>query len=89
LELKTADKEDHEELSNTHSKLEKAHPSLLEQVKMEEAKKEQMIVSYDVGLTYDIFDESFYKPVVITLTNPSCSTFTSSSPTTDGFTCDA
>jgi hypothetical protein len=77
LELKTADKEDHEELSNTHSKLEKAHPSLLEQVKMEEAKKEQMIVSYD---------ESFYKPVVITLTNPSCSTFTSSSPTTDGFT---
>jgi hypothetical protein len=53
---------------------------------MEEAKKEQMIVSYDVGLTYDIFDESFYKPVVITLTNPSCSTFTSSSPTTDGFT---
>ena len=32
---------------------------------MEEAKKEQVIVSCDVGLTYDIIDESFYKPIVV------------------------
>jgi hypothetical protein len=56
---------------------------------MEEAKKEQVVVSCDVGLTCDIFYESFYKPLVIALTNPSCSTFTSSSPTSDGFTYDA
>ena len=51
-------KEDHEELGKTHTKHEKAHSSLLEQVKKEEAKKEQVIVSCDVGLTCDIIDES-------------------------------
>ena len=35
--------EDHEELGKAHSKLEKAHSSLLEHDK-EEAKKEQVIV---------------------------------------------
>ena len=44
-------------------------------------------MSCDVGLTYNILDESFYKPIVVTPTNPSCSTSTSS--TSDGFTCDA
>ena len=63
--------------------------SLLEQVKKEEAKKEQVIVSCDVGLTCDILDESFYKPIVIAPTNPSCSITTSTSPLSDGFTCDA
>ena len=48
-----------------------------------------MIVSCDVGLTCDILDESFYKPIVVAPTNSSCSTFTFTSPLSDGFTCDA
>ena len=48
-----------------------------------------MIVSCDVGLTCDIIDESFYSPIVVAPTNPSCSTTTSISPLSDGFTCDA
>ena len=48
-----------------------------------------MIVSCDVGLTCDIIDESFYKPIVVAPTNPSGSTTTSTSPLSDGFTCDA
>ena len=63
--------------------------SLFEQVKKEEAKKEQVIVSCDVGLTCDILDGSFYKPIAIAPTNPSCSTTTSTSPLSDVFTCDA
>ena len=81
-------REDHEKLGKAHSKLEKAHSSLLEQVK-EEAKKEQVIVSCDVGLTCDIIDESFHKPIVVAPTNTSCSTSTSTSPLSDGFTRDA
>ena len=45
--------------------------------------------SCDVGLTYDILDKSFYKPIVVALTNPSCSTTTSTLPLSNGFTCDA
>ena len=75
--------EAHEKLGKTHSKLEKAHSSLIEQVKKEEAKKEQVIVTCDVGLTCDIIDESFYKPIVVDPTNPSCSTTTSTSPFSD------
>jgi hypothetical protein len=56
---------------------------------VEEAKKEQVIVSCDVGLTCDILDESFYKPIVVTPTNPSCSTTTSTSLLSNDFTCDA
>ena len=81
--------EAHVKLGMAHSKLEKAHSSLIEQVKKEEAKKEQVIVSYDVGLTCDIIDESFYNPIIVDPTNPSCSTTTSTSPLSDGFTCDA
>ena len=66
--------EAHEKLGKDHSKLEKAHSSLIEQVK-----KEEVIVSCDVGLTCDIIDESFYKPIVVAPTNPSCSTSTSTS----------
>ena len=65
--------EAHEKLGKAHSKLEKAHSSLIEQVK-EEAKKEQVIISYDVELTCDLIDESFYKPIIVAPTNPSCST---------------
>jgi hypothetical protein len=81
-------REDHEELDKAHTKLEKAHSSLLEQVK-EKTKKEQVIVSCDVGLTYDILDESFYKPIVVAPTNPSYSTTTFTSPLSYSFTCDA
>jgi hypothetical protein len=80
--------EGHEKLGKAHSKPEKAHSSLIEQVKKEEAKKEQVIVSCDVGLTCDIIDESFYKPIVVAPTNPSYSITTSTSPLSDGFTCD-
>jgi hypothetical protein len=59
-----------------------------------EQDKEKVIVSCDVGITCDLIDESFYEPIVIAPTNPSCSssstlTTTSTSTTSDGFTCDA
>ena len=79
--------EAHEKLGKAHSKLEKAHSSLIEQVK-EEAKKEQVIVSCDVGLTCDLIDKSFYKPIIVAPTNTSCSTTTSTSLLSDGLTCD-
>jgi hypothetical protein len=82
-------KEDHEELGLAHTKLKKAHSSLLEQAKEKETKMEQVIVTCDVGLTCDLIDESSYSPIVVAPTNPSCSTFTSTSSTSDGFTCDA
>ena len=79
----------HEKLGKAHKKLEKAHSSLIEQVKVEEAKKEQVIVSCDVGITCDLIDESFHEPILVTPTNTSCSVTTSTSPLSDGFTCDA
>ena len=81
--------EAHEKLGKAHSKLENAHSSLIEQVKIEEAKKEQVIMICDVGLTCYIIDESLYKPIVVAPTNPSCSTTTSTSALSDGFICDA
>ena len=78
----------HEKLGKAHSKFEKAHSSLIEQAKKEEAKKEQVIVTCDVGLSCDIIDESFYKPIIVAPTNLSCSTTTSTSPLSNGFTCD-
>ena len=48
-----------------------------------------MIVSCDVGLTCDLIDESFYKPIVVAPTNSSCSTTTSTSSLSDGLSCDA
>ena len=47
------------------------------------------VVTCDVGLTFDIIDESFYKPIIVAPTNPSCCTTTSTSSSSDGFTCDA
>ena len=62
--------EAHEKFGKAHSKLEKAHSSLIEQVK-EEAKKEQVIVSYDVGLTCDLIDESiFVAPLTLLVALP-------------------
>ena len=67
-----------------HSKFEKAHSSLLE-----EAKKEEVIMTCDKGSTCDLINESFFEPIVVAPTNSSCSTSTSTSSTSDGFTCDA
>jgi hypothetical protein len=43
----------------------------------------------NMGISCDIIDESFYKPIVIAPTNPSCSSSTSFSSSSDGFTCDS
>jgi hypothetical protein len=55
---------------------------------MEETKKET-IVTGDKGSTCDLINESFFKPIIVASTNPSCSTFTSTPSTSDGFTSDA
>jgi vacuolar-type H+-ATPase subunit I/STV1 len=76
--------EAHKKLGKAHKKLEKAHSSLLN-----EQNKKEHVVTCDKGLTYDIINESFYKPIIIASTNPSCSTSASSSSSSDGFTYDA
>jgi Fe-S-cluster formation regulator IscX/YfhJ len=76
--------EAHEKLGKAHEKLEKAHSTLLN-----EQNEKKHVVTCDKGLTYDIIDESFYKPIIVAFTNPSCSTSTSTSSSSDGFTCDA
>jgi hypothetical protein len=80
--------EDHEELVLAHTKLEKAYSSLLQQAKENETKMEQVIVTCDVGLTCDLIDESSDSPIIVAPVNPSCSTSTSTSSTSDGFTYD-
>ena len=82
-------KEDHEELGMAHKKLEKAHSSLLN-----EQNEKEHVVTCDKDLICDIINESFYKPIIIAPTNPSCSSssitaITPTSTTSDGFTCDA
>jgi DNA repair exonuclease SbcCD ATPase subunit len=74
----------HEKLGKAHKKLEKAHSSLLN-----EQNEKNHVVTCGKGLTYDIIDESFYKPIIVASTNPSCSTSTSTSSSSDGFICDA
>jgi hypothetical protein len=80
--------EAHEKLRKAHKKLEKAHSSLLN-----EQNEKKHVVTCDKGLTCDIIDESFYKPIIVASTNPSCSssstTTTVSTSISDGFTCDA
>ena len=66
--------EAHEKLGKAHKKLEKAHSSLLN-----EQNEKGHVVTCDKGLTCDIIDESFYKPIIVAPTNPSCSTSTSTS----------
>ena len=77
-------KEDHEELGKAHKKLEKAHSTLLN-----EQNEKKHVVTCEVGLTCDIIEESSYKPIIVVPTNPPCSTSTSSTSSSDGFTCDA
>jgi predicted nuclease with TOPRIM domain len=71
--------EAHEKLGKVHKKLEKAHSSLLNE------QNKEHVTTCDKGLTYDIIDESFYKPIIVSSTNPSYSTFTSTSSSGDGF----
>jgi hypothetical protein len=76
--------EAYEKFGKAHKKLKKAHSSLLnEQNEMEH------VVTCDKGLTYDIINKLFYKPIIVAFTNPSCSTSTFTSSSSDGFTCDA
>jgi uncharacterized protein YaiI (UPF0178 family) len=81
-------KKDHEDLKIAHTRLKEAHSTLLELVKekdimLEKLKKkameEKVIVTYDIGLTCDLIDDS----IIVESTNPSCSTFTSTSTTSD------
>jgi hypothetical protein len=90
-------KEDHEDLEIAHSRLKEAHSILLELIKekdimLEKLKKkavvEQVIVTCDVGLTCDLIDDSFHSPIIVKSNNPSCSTSTSTSIISDGFTYD-
>ncbi|XP_066342833.1 uncharacterized protein [Miscanthus floridulus] len=75
--------EAHEELGNAHTKLNEAYSTLVSQDKKEH------IQTCNVGITSDILDESFYEPIVVAPTHPSCSSSTTTSPMSDGFTCDA
>jgi hypothetical protein len=73
-------KVDHKKLQKSYSKLEEAHSSLVEKYEnmptnVEKAK------TCNIGISYDIIDESFHKPIVVASTNPSCSISTSSSTT--------
>ena len=73
----------HEKLGKAHKKIEKAHFSLLSE------QNEEHVVTCDKGLTCDIVNKSLYKPIIVAPTNPSCSSSsTSTSPMSDGFTCD-
>ena len=71
-------------LAKLTKKLEKAHSSLLN-----EQNKKKHVETCDVGLTYDIIDESLSMPIIVPPANPSCSTSTFTSSSSDGFTCDA
>jgi hypothetical protein len=65
--------------------LKKSHSSLLN-----EQNEKEHVVTCDKGLTCDIIDESFYKPIIVAPANPSCSSSsTYTSPMSDGFTCDS
>jgi hypothetical protein len=75
----------YKKLGKAHKKLKKAHSSLLD-----EQNEMEHVVTCNKGLTCDIINESFYKPIVVAPSNPSCSSSsTSTSPMSDGFTCDA
>ena len=56
---------------------------------LDEQNKKKHVETCNVGLTCDIIDESFHKPIIVAPTNPSCSISTSTSSSSDGFTCDA
>jgi hypothetical protein len=76
-------------LEKSFGELQASHECLKEN----EAMEEQVITTCDVGLTCDLIDESFYSPIIVAPSNPSCSsssTITNSTSTTsDSVTCDA
>jgi competence transcription factor ComK len=81
-------KVDHKKLQKSHTKFEEAHSSLVEKdenmpTKVEKAK------TYNIGIFCDIIDESCHKPIVVAPTNPSYISSTSSSSSSDCFTCDS
>jgi hypothetical protein len=81
-------KVDHKKLQKSHTKLEEVHSSLVEKCEnmptnVEKAK------TCNICISCDIIDESFHKPMVVAPTNPSYSSSTSSSSSSDGFTCDS
>jgi hypothetical protein len=76
--------EAHEKLGKAHKKLEKAHSSLLN-----EQNEKKHVETCNIGISCDLIDESKLEPIVVTITNPSCSTSTSTLSSSDGFTSDA
>ena len=76
--------EAHEKLGKAHKKLEKTHSSLLN-----EQNKKRHVKTCNVSLTCDLIDTSLSIPIIVAPTNPSCSTSTSVSSSSDGLTCDA
>jgi hypothetical protein len=69
----------YESLKVDHKKLQKSHmPTNVEKAK-----------TCNIGISCDIIDESCHKPIFVAPSNPSCSSSTSSSSNSDGFTCDS
>ena len=56
-------------LAKPTKSLKKAHSSSLK-----EQNKKKHVETCNVGLTYDIIDESLSMPIIVAPTNPSCST---------------
>jgi hypothetical protein len=79
-------KVDHKKLQKSHSKLEEAHSSLVEKCENMPTNIEKT-KTCNIGISCDIIDESFHKPIVVAPTNPSCSASTSSSSSSDSLTC--
>jgi DNA repair exonuclease SbcCD ATPase subunit len=79
---------DHKKIQKSHTKLEEAHSSLVEKCENIPTNIEKT-KTCNIGISCDIIDESFYKPIVVSPTNPSCSASTSSSSSSDGLTCDS
>jgi hypothetical protein len=71
-------------LYKAHKKLKKAHSSLLDK-----QNEKNHVPTCGKGLTCVIINESFYKPIICASLNPSHSTSTLTSSSSDGFTCDA
>ena len=56
---------------------------------LNEQNKKKHVETCDVGLTCNIIDDSLSMPIIVAPANPPCSTSTSISSSSDGFTCDA
>jgi hypothetical protein len=81
-------KVDHKKLQKSHTKLKEAHSSLVEKCENMPTNVEKS-KTCNIGISCDIIDKSFHKPIFVAPTNPSYSASTSSSSSSDGFTCDS